>query len=310
MLAPLRGARRICEDAEQLAKVERVRGECPELELVVLDGRVRARRRRARRAARAGTADAPRGLVERRLAGVAPGDPATIVYTSGTTGPPKGCVTTHENLLTTAAAYERDLELGADLSMYLYLPLAHSLARIAQAVALQRRRDARLLGRRSQADRRRARGGRPDALPVGAARVREDPHRRAGRHRRAGAGCTARCSRGRSRTGAGGAAMSREGRRPRAARPRPPRARRPARALQGPRRLRRPAAARDDRRRADRARGARVLRRLRRADPRGLRHDRVVRRRDAQHAARRRGSAPSGGRSRAPRSRSPPTARC
>ena len=33
--------------------------------------------------------------------------------------------------------YEHELELGGDLSMYLYLPLAHSLARIAQAVALQ-----------------------------------------------------------------------------------------------------------------------------------------------------------------------------
>ena len=126
----------ICEDQEQLAKVERVRGQCPELELIVLiEGTAPgvvglAELRRWNR-------DAPSRLVERRLAGVAPGDPATIVYTSGTTGPPKGCVTTHQNLLTTAAAYERDLDLGADLSMYLYLPLAHSLARIAQAVALK-----------------------------------------------------------------------------------------------------------------------------------------------------------------------------
>ena len=126
----------ICEDRDQLAKIERVRGDCPELELIVLmEGVVPgilglAELRRWKR-------DAPNGLVERRLADVAPGDPATIVYTSGTTGPPKGCVTTHENLLTTAAAYERDLELRGDLSMYLYLPLAHSLARIAQAVALK-----------------------------------------------------------------------------------------------------------------------------------------------------------------------------
>ena len=75
--------------------------------------------------------------IERRLAGVEPSDVATIVYTSGTTGPPKGCVTTHGNLRTTATMYEHELELGGDLSMYLYLPLAHSLARIAQAVALQ-----------------------------------------------------------------------------------------------------------------------------------------------------------------------------
>jgi long-chain acyl-CoA synthetase len=126
----------ICEDPQQLAKIEQIRGECPELELVVLmtgsaPGVISLDElRRWNR-------DAPSRLVERRLAGVEPGDPATIVYTSGTTGPPKGCVTTHENLLTTAAAYERDLDLGDDLSMYLYLPLAHSLARIAQAVALK-----------------------------------------------------------------------------------------------------------------------------------------------------------------------------
>jgi long-chain acyl-CoA synthetase len=126
----------ICEDREQLAKIERVRGECPELEAVALiDGSAEgavglAELREKGRAA-------SRDLVERRLAGVADGDPATIVYTSGTTGPPKGCVTTHGNLLATAAAYEHDLDLGGDLSMYLYLPLAHSLARIAQAVALR-----------------------------------------------------------------------------------------------------------------------------------------------------------------------------
>ena len=55
------------------------------------------------------------------------------------------------------------------------------------------------------------------------------------------------------------------------------------------------------RRRADRPGRARVLRRLRRAGARGLRDDRDVRRRDAQHAARGSASAPSAGRCRAPR---------
>ena len=126
----------ICEDADQLAKVERVRDECPALRHVVLlagedPGAIPIDE--LRRMGR----DAPPDLVERRIADVTPADPATIVYTSGTTGPPKGCVTTHGNLRATAAMYERELELGGDLSMYLYLPLAHSLARIAQATALQ-----------------------------------------------------------------------------------------------------------------------------------------------------------------------------
>ena len=126
----------ICEDAEQLAKVERVRDGCPALATIVLmvgeaDGTVPLAELR-----RMG-AEGPDDVVERRLEGVEPSDVATIVYTSGTTGPPKGCVTTHGNLRTTATMYEHELELGGDLAMYLYLPLAHSLARIAQAVALQ-----------------------------------------------------------------------------------------------------------------------------------------------------------------------------
>ena len=65
----------------------------------------------ARRAARARrrTADA---VVAERLASVGPDDVATIVYTSGTTGPPKGCVITHGHLLATVAMYEAELELG------------------------------------------------------------------------------------------------------------------------------------------------------------------------------------------------------
>jgi long-chain acyl-CoA synthetase len=125
-----------CEDAEQLAKVERVRGECPALrDVVLMEGETADTVALAelRRMGRDGAPD----LVERRLEDVLPSDAATIVYTSGTTGPPKGCITTHGNLRTTAAMYERQLELGGDLAMYLYLPLAHSLARIAQATALQ-----------------------------------------------------------------------------------------------------------------------------------------------------------------------------
>ena len=44
---------------------------------------------------------------------VQPDDIATIVYTSGTTGPPKGCVTTHANCMATARMYEKQLRFGA-----------------------------------------------------------------------------------------------------------------------------------------------------------------------------------------------------
>ena len=122
-----------CEDRAQLAKIEAVRDACPKLEHVILiegeaDGAVSLA---GLRAAGRETADE---LVAERLSGVGPQDVATIVYTSGTTGPPKGCVVTHASLLATVAMYEDQLELPRlpELVVYLFLPLAHSLARVAQ----------------------------------------------------------------------------------------------------------------------------------------------------------------------------------
>jgi long-chain acyl-CoA synthetase len=64
---------------------------------------------------------------------------ATIVYTSGTTGRPKGCVLTHGNLLWDAAQVE---EAGREFFFagrrtLLFLPLAHIFARIIQVSAVR-----------------------------------------------------------------------------------------------------------------------------------------------------------------------------
>lgn len=59
-----------------------------------------------------------------------PGDVATICYTSGTTGNPKGAVLTHANFVANAAAMELGLDQGVGDVHISYLPLAHIYERV------------------------------------------------------------------------------------------------------------------------------------------------------------------------------------
>jgi len=126
----------LCADGDQLAKIERVREACPKLEhVIVMEGTAKGAVSLAE--LRAGGEGRAGALVAERLSQVDPQDIATIVYSSGTTGPPKGCAVTHASLLATVALYEEELELAdADPVLYLFLPLAHSLARVAQLALL------------------------------------------------------------------------------------------------------------------------------------------------------------------------------
>jgi long-chain acyl-CoA synthetase len=54
---------------------------------------------------------------------------ASIVYTSGTTGRPKGVMLTHENMLWNAWYSSRCVDLGEDEVFLSFLPLSHSLER-------------------------------------------------------------------------------------------------------------------------------------------------------------------------------------
>ncbi len=299
------------EDGEQLAKIRSVEARLPAARAD------RSSSTRATRelgdalslddAARARPRAATPSEWEARYSAVTPDDLCVYIYTSGTTGPPKGCLLTHRNYRTIVSSTVAESVLEDGDSCYLFLPLAHAFAVLIQFVAARPRRDARLLVARPAEDHRRADGGQPDLLPVGAADVREDLHARdherarqgaaaAGRRASASrcASCRTRASRSRSelqaglRQGRGGAVQER----PRAVRLQ----------HQGVR----------DRRGADRRGDPALLLRLRRAGDGGLRHDRDGHRRHRQPRPRRAASASarSASRSTASRCGSPTTARC
>ncbi len=73
--------------------------------------------------------------LDQRRAGTTAADLATIVYTSGTTGRPKGCEITHGNLLAVvrnAVGALPEIFQAPGCSTLLFLPLAHVFARIIQ----------------------------------------------------------------------------------------------------------------------------------------------------------------------------------
>ncbi|MFJ4770117.1 AMP-dependent synthetase/ligase [Streptomyces uncialis] len=84
-------------------------------------------------------------MVHRHRRAVTPDSVATIVYTSGTTGRPKGCVISHGNLMFEAdTVYHRWEPLfrsarGEEPATLLFLPLAHVFGRMAQVTAVRRR---------------------------------------------------------------------------------------------------------------------------------------------------------------------------
>jgi len=127
----------VCEDAEQHAKLVPVRRELEALEQIVLVEGAAAGDDSIdvpglREHGRVLLSERPTAVEEERER-IGEDDVLTIVYTSGTTGPPKGCVLTQRNYRAMVDAVQRVdglLEPG-DVTV-LYLPLAHTFARLVE----------------------------------------------------------------------------------------------------------------------------------------------------------------------------------
>jgi long-chain acyl-CoA synthetase len=69
-------------------------------------------------------------LVSERVAALTPDDPVTLLYTSGTTGNPKGVLLTHRGVLYEVAAGEQRGSITPGVRWVSYLPLAHIAERM------------------------------------------------------------------------------------------------------------------------------------------------------------------------------------
>ncbi|MFH2131927.1 MAG: long-chain fatty acid--CoA ligase [bacterium] len=121
------------EDDEQLQKIMTIRKEIPKIEKVVMfGGHVPPDDDWVigfEEFLKLGDSISDEAFLARN-ADLRPEDPATIVYTSGTTGIPKGAVITHDNLIFNAQSVKGSLVTEKGDQTIVFLPLAHIFARV------------------------------------------------------------------------------------------------------------------------------------------------------------------------------------
>jgi len=126
------------EDDEQLDKLLEVRARLPKLRKIIvfdmeglhdLDDKQVLSLDRLRESGRAYDAAHP-GEWERRIGLRKPEELAILVYTSGTTGRPKGAMISHANIILTCAAYQSSFPQDENDERMAFLPLCHIAERI------------------------------------------------------------------------------------------------------------------------------------------------------------------------------------
>jgi len=76
--------------------------------------------------------------LDNRIDALGPDDLWSIVYTSGTTGPPKGVVLTHGSLCSECAAVSSLLQIDESDDQLIFLPLAHIFGRLLEWITVER----------------------------------------------------------------------------------------------------------------------------------------------------------------------------
>ncbi|MFP4311396.1 MAG: AMP-dependent synthetase/ligase [Nitriliruptoraceae bacterium] len=121
------------ENAELKALVDEVHGNLPGLKHVhvIEDGALETLRQLG--------AEVSEETVRERAGQATGSDIATIVYTSGTTGRPKGCVITHRSFVwdATQVATAAPEFFGNQMRTLFFLPLAHIFARVVQTTCIR-----------------------------------------------------------------------------------------------------------------------------------------------------------------------------
>jgi long-chain acyl-CoA synthetase len=122
-----------CEDAEKLATARKASDGLNVETFVLFEGDEDGALSLSELAARGTDRESD---VRERAGAVSPDDVFTLVYTSGTTGAPKGCVLTHGNFRANLDMLQSSVDLGDEVVLFIFLPLAHVLSRMAQMLTL------------------------------------------------------------------------------------------------------------------------------------------------------------------------------
>ena len=129
----------IVENQDQLDKISKVRDNLPDLKhIVIIDGETSgAKGVMTWQEFMSKGENVTDDEFLTRTKEIQPGDVASLVYTSGTTGIPKGSMITHENLVFTSWSALESLLVEPHFETLLFLPLAHVFARIIVYVCIR-----------------------------------------------------------------------------------------------------------------------------------------------------------------------------